>query len=168
MGSIWRSQPMQKVQLFIQKDSAHDTLDELGELGSLQFKDLNQAVNSFQRTFVTEVKHCEELERKLRFLAEQDSVAFLMQSNVTARIISGLLQFCCKFSQQEASLVNLVWFIENVLSALNMLCSVDPSNGHQAVLQFVEENIEGSNDMFQRAVSSLMIMPVIVTGALGI
>ncbi|KAH3759373.1 vacuolar proton ATPase 100-kDa subunit [Pelomyxa schiedti] len=71
MGSIWRSQPMQKVQLFIQKDSAHDTLDELGELGSLQFKDLNQAINSFQRTFVTEVKHCEELERKLRFLAEQ-------------------------------------------------------------------------------------------------
>ncbi|KAH3731462.1 hypothetical protein Pelo_17708 [Pelomyxa schiedti] len=96
--------------------------------------------------------------------APKDSVAFLMQSNVTARIISGLLQFCCKFSQQEASLVNLVWLIENVLSALNMLCSVDPSNGDQAVLQFVEENIEGSNDMFQRGVSSLMIMPVIVTG----
>lgn len=40
MGELWRSQPMQLVQLFIQRDAAHDTLEELGQLGLIQFKDV--------------------------------------------------------------------------------------------------------------------------------
>lgn len=31
---------MQLVQLFIQRDAAHDTLEELGQLGLLQFRDV--------------------------------------------------------------------------------------------------------------------------------
>ena len=37
MGSIWRSQPMHLVQLFIPLDAAHDTVDQLGELGYIYF-----------------------------------------------------------------------------------------------------------------------------------
>jgi V-type H+-transporting ATPase subunit a len=40
----------------------------LGELGLVQFKDLNKDVNAFQRKYVNEVRRCEEMERKLRFL----------------------------------------------------------------------------------------------------
>eukprot|EP01105_Mastigella_eilhardi_P003265 TRINITY_DN1421_c0_g1_i3.p1 TRINITY_DN1421_c0_g1~~TRINITY_DN1421_c0_g1_i3.p1 ORF type:complete len:740 (+),score=228.44 TRINITY_DN1421_c0_g1_i3:93-2222(+) len=71
MGTLWRSQPMQLIQLLVQRDSARDTMEELGNLGIIQFKDLNANVNSFQRVFVNEVKRCEELERKLRFVTEQ-------------------------------------------------------------------------------------------------
>ncbi|KAH3756230.1 vacuolar proton ATPase [Pelomyxa schiedti] len=71
MGELWRSQKMQLVQLFIQKDAAHDTLEELGRLGKIQFRDLNSSVNSFQRNFVNEIKRCEEMERQLRYLEEQ-------------------------------------------------------------------------------------------------
>eukprot|EP01121_Diplochlamys_sp_Union-15-3_P002654 TRINITY_DN1237_c0_g1_i1.p1 TRINITY_DN1237_c0_g1~~TRINITY_DN1237_c0_g1_i1.p1 ORF type:complete len:883 (-),score=189.89 TRINITY_DN1237_c0_g1_i1:64-2712(-) len=71
MGELWRSQPMQLVQLFIQIDAAHDTVDELGQLGLIQFIDLNPNVNAFQRNFVTEVKMADEMERKLRFFEEQ-------------------------------------------------------------------------------------------------
>jgi hypothetical protein len=42
MGDLWRSQPMQLVQLFINLEAAHDTVDELGELGLVQFRDVRE------------------------------------------------------------------------------------------------------------------------------
>jgi len=71
MGSLWRSEAMQLVQLFVQIEAAHATVDELGQLGVIQFRDLNPNVNAFHRNFVNEVKRCDEMERKLRFLEEQ-------------------------------------------------------------------------------------------------
>ena len=47
---------MSLVQLFIQNDAAHDTLHELGNVGVLQFKDLNTEKSAFQRLFV-QVRH---------------------------------------------------------------------------------------------------------------
>ncbi|CAF1196015.1 unnamed protein product [Adineta steineri] len=55
-------------QLFLQPDAAYSCISELGELGIVQFRDLNPNVNSFQRKYVNEVRRCEEMERKLRFL----------------------------------------------------------------------------------------------------
>lgn len=40
MGSILRSRPMLLVQLYIQIEAAHDTVDELGKLGLIQFRDV--------------------------------------------------------------------------------------------------------------------------------
>lgn len=62
---------MQLVQLFVQIEAAHDTVDELGKLGVIQFKDLNVDVSAFQRNFVNEVKRTDEMERKIRFFEEQ-------------------------------------------------------------------------------------------------
>jgi len=59
------------IQLYIQIEAAHDTVDELGKLGLVQFRDLNPEVNAFQRNFVNEVKRADEMERKLRFFEEQ-------------------------------------------------------------------------------------------------
>lgn len=70
MGTLFRSQEMQLVQLFVQDEAAHDTVDELGKLGLIQFRDLNPEVSAFQRRFVKEVKKCDEMERKLRFFEE--------------------------------------------------------------------------------------------------
>uniref|UniRef100_A0A914HSF5 V-type proton ATPase subunit a n=1 Tax=Globodera rostochiensis TaxID=31243 RepID=A0A914HSF5_GLORO len=68
MESIHRSEEMCLAQLFLQKEAAYACVAELGELGLVQFRDLNEKVNIFQRKFVTEVRRCDEMERKLRFL----------------------------------------------------------------------------------------------------
>uniref|UniRef100_A0A8C8GKT1 V-type proton ATPase subunit a n=1 Tax=Oncorhynchus tshawytscha TaxID=74940 RepID=A0A8C8GKT1_ONCTS len=65
MGSLFRSEEMCLTQLFLQSGSAYDCISELGEMGMVEFRDLNPSVNLFQRKFVTELKRCEEMERIL-------------------------------------------------------------------------------------------------------
>lgn len=52
-------------------DQAHAVVEELGELERIQFKDLNPDVNPFQRTYVSQIRRCDEAERRLRFLTQQ-------------------------------------------------------------------------------------------------
>ena len=44
MGDLWRSEPMQLVQLYIQRDAAHETIDELGETGIVHFHDVGYSL----------------------------------------------------------------------------------------------------------------------------
>lgn len=69
--SLFRSEPMSLVQLIVPTEVAHDTIAELGELGNMQFKDLNADVNPFQRSFVGEVRRVDEMARRVRFFASQ-------------------------------------------------------------------------------------------------
>ncbi|XP_029038516.1 V-type proton ATPase 116 kDa subunit a1 isoform X4 [Osmia bicornis bicornis] len=71
MGSLFRSEEMTLCQLFLQSEAAYACVSELGELGLVQFRDLNPDVNAFQRKFVNEVRRCDEMERKLRYLERE-------------------------------------------------------------------------------------------------
>ncbi|KAF9484977.1 V0/A0 complex, 116-kDa subunit of ATPase [Pholiota conissans] len=69
--SLLRSEQMSLVQLFVPTEVAHDTVAELGELGDVQFKDLNPNVNPFQRSFVGEIRRIDEMGRRVRFFSSQ-------------------------------------------------------------------------------------------------
>ncbi|KAJ3869831.1 V-type ATPase, V0 complex, 116kDa subunit family [Lentinula novae-zelandiae] len=69
--SLLRSEQMSLVQLFVPTEVAHDTVAELGELGNVQFKDLNPNVNPFQRSFVGEIRRVDEMGRRVRFFSTQ-------------------------------------------------------------------------------------------------
>ncbi|XP_053734758.1 V-type proton ATPase 116 kDa subunit a 2-like [Synchiropus splendidus] len=71
MGSMFRSEEVCLVQLFLQSGSAYNCVSELGELGLVEFRDLNPSVNAFQRKFVGEVRRCEELEKTFTFLEQE-------------------------------------------------------------------------------------------------
>ncbi|KAK9504269.1 hypothetical protein O3M35_010643 [Rhynocoris fuscipes] len=71
MGGIFRSEQMSLCQLFIQPEAAYTSVNLLGEEGIVQFRDLNGDVSAFQRKFVSEVRRCEEVERKLRYIAAE-------------------------------------------------------------------------------------------------
>ncbi|XP_031834864.1 V-type ATPase subunit a family protein Vha100-2 [Nomia melanderi] len=71
MGAMFRSEAMALCQLFIQPEAAYLSVSELGETGTVQFRDLNGDVNYFQRKFVNEVRRCDEMERKLRYIESE-------------------------------------------------------------------------------------------------
>ncbi|XP_073825960.1 vacuolar H[+] ATPase 100kD subunit 5 [Musca autumnalis] len=71
MGDMFRSEEMALCQLFIQPEAAYASVAELGELGCVQFRDLNVEVSAFQRKFVTEVRRCDELERRIRYVESE-------------------------------------------------------------------------------------------------
>eukprot|EP01135_Chromosphaera_perkinsii_P002179 Nk52_evm14s218 gene=Nk52_evmTU14s218 len=73
----FRSEEMTLIQLFIQSDSAFHTVSALGEIGLVEFIDLNKGRSPFQRAFVKEIRRCEELERKLRLIRVEVDLAGL-------------------------------------------------------------------------------------------
>ncbi|ONK77025.1 uncharacterized protein A4U43_C02F2330 [Asparagus officinalis] len=79
-----RSERMSFVQLIIPVESAHRAVSYLGELGLVQFKDLNYDRSPFQRTFVNQVKRCGEMSRKLRFFNDQITKAGMTCSALPA------------------------------------------------------------------------------------
>ncbi|RUS16492.1 V-type ATPase 116kDa subunit family-domain-containing protein, partial [Jimgerdemannia flammicorona] len=70
-STLFRSEEMSLIQLYIPSEVAQPTVAELGELGLVQFRDLNPDVNAFQRAFVTEIRRLDEMERQCRFLITQ-------------------------------------------------------------------------------------------------
>lgn len=44
------------MQLLIPSELSHDTIDALGDIGQLQFKDLNADKSVFQRTYASQVR----------------------------------------------------------------------------------------------------------------
>ena len=56
-------------QLMMPSESAHDTIAALGEVGLLQFKDLNMDKSAFQRTFANQVRDAARYShvRRLRY-----------------------------------------------------------------------------------------------------
>ncbi|KAG5566805.1 hypothetical protein RHGRI_002373 [Rhododendron griersonianum] len=97
---LMRSEKMTPVQLIIPVESARRAVSYLGQLGLLQFRDLNADKSPFQRTFVNQVyfigfvsatasvldaeselvKRCAEMSRKLRFFKDQIHKAGLMSA----------------------------------------------------------------------------------------
>ena len=52
----------------LQREAAHDSVEELAELGCVQFvdSDANEVKTAFQRAWVTEVRLCDDMLRQLR------------------------------------------------------------------------------------------------------
>jgi len=66
-----RSDVMSLAQFYIPSEISKQTVGALGELGLVQFRDLNKEVNAFQRTYVSDIRHYDEVSRKIRFLKAQ-------------------------------------------------------------------------------------------------
>jgi len=66
-----RSDVMSLAQFYIPSEISKQTIGALGELGLVQFRDLNKDVNAFQRTFVSDIRHYDEVSRQIRFLKNQ-------------------------------------------------------------------------------------------------
>ncbi|XP_054717474.1 V-type proton ATPase 116 kDa subunit a 1-like [Uloborus diversus] len=71
MGTLFRSRTMGLYQLFLQNESAYSSVSKLGELGLVQFRDINVSTSAFQRKFINQVRRCDEMERKLTYVEKE-------------------------------------------------------------------------------------------------
>ncbi|CAJ2679343.1 unnamed protein product [Trifolium pratense] len=101
---LFRSEPMQLIQLIIPIESAHRTVSYLGDLGLLQFKDLNSEKSPFQRTYAAQIKRCGEMARKLRFFKEQMIKAGVSPKGSTTEFDANIDNIEIKLAEIESEL----------------------------------------------------------------
>ncbi|KAI9128016.1 hypothetical protein K1719_001009 [Acacia pycnantha] len=104
---LFRSEPMQLVQLIIPMESAHLTVSYLGDLGLLQFKDLNVEKSPFQRAYASQLKRCGEMARKLRFFKEQMSKAGVSYKTFSSQVDVNIDDLEVKLAELEAELTEM-------------------------------------------------------------
>ncbi|CCK71336.1 H(+)-transporting V0 sector ATPase subunit a KNAG_0G02800 [Huiozyma naganishii CBS 8797] len=67
--AIFRSAEMSLLQFYIPQEIARDAVYTLGNLGCVQFRDLNAKTNAFQRLYVNEIRKLDNLQRQYRYFS---------------------------------------------------------------------------------------------------
>ncbi|EYU36217.1 hypothetical protein MIMGU_mgv1a001612mg [Erythranthe guttata] len=155
---LMRSEEMIFTQLIIPVETAHRAVSYLGQLGLLQFRDLNEDKSPFQRTFVNQVKRCAEMSRKLRFLKDQIHKAGIISSHPASQPDIELEELESRLAEHEHELIEMNTNSEKLQQTYNELLEFKmvlqkagdflvPSGNHSAVQETeLDENVCINND----------------------
>jgi hypothetical protein len=103
---LYRSEAMRLYQLTVSKDNAWSVMNEFGEDGNVQFLDLNRDEAPFKLPYTTQVKQCEESERKLDYLEAQCKANYV--NIVPPRNADQFLSQIKKYKDDKKKAINLL------------------------------------------------------------
>ncbi|KAF2874329.1 vacuolar ATP synthase-like protein 98 kDa subunit [Massariosphaeria phaeospora] len=113
--TMFRSADMSLTQLYIANEIGREVVSALGELGVMDFRDLNSETTAFQRTFTQEIRRLDNVERQLRYFRSQ-----MEKADIPMRSI---YDFNNPFTSPSASEIDRVaddsQDLENKISSLN-------------------------------------------------
>ncbi|EDW88100.1 V-type proton ATPase 116 kDa subunit a1 [Drosophila yakuba] len=139
MGDMFRSEKMALCQLFIQPEAAYASIAELGESGCVQFRDLNEEVSAFQRKYVNEVRRCDDMERRLRYVESE-----MKKDEVTLPVLRPEEEPSAPNPREIVDLEAQLEKTDNELREMSANgASLDANFRHMQELKCVLENTEG-------------------------
>lgn len=138
MGELVRSQKVSYGQLIVPLNVAEETVQAIGELGCVQFVDLNAGELTFNRRYANELKRCDELERKLRYFNE-------MITREEERADMGGLKFRRGGSADGESTENLELKLESLESELKQ--SAGDCNATESDLAKIDEGLKVAGNL---------------------
>lgn len=106
----------------IPAEAAHDTITALGEVGMLQFKDLNADKSAFQRGYANQIKRCDEMARQVRFFMDELEKAGMPAASRLAGERDGDFDALeAQLAETETELVQLTGNAESLQRSYNEL-----------------------------------------------
>ena len=68
---MFRSEDMGYYNLILSRESAWHSINQIGNIDSVHFEDMQTDVGNFNRPYYNQVKRCEELLLKVKFIKEK-------------------------------------------------------------------------------------------------
>lgn len=104
---------MTYVSIIMSEEAAPACIKELGVLGCVQFTDLNPELTPFQRRYVSYIKRCDEIERKIRYINGE-----VKKLNIPVQPAGSVDAYVDNFSAHEAT--TGAYFLESLESKLEV------------------------------------------------
>ena len=136
---------MTYVSLIVSEEAAPACIRELGVLGCLQFTDLNPDLTPFQRRYVSVIKRCDEIERKIRYIHGE-----VKKVNIPVQPAGSVEAFVDKFSTHDSSSAGakLMEDLENKLGIYENQFLELSKYGNKLADEYMHK-VKNSSDYFQ-------------------
>lgn len=113
---------MKLVEIMMQAEAARATVEALGELGLVQFVDLNAHVTAYNRTFVKDLKRCDDIDKSLAYVRECcEFYKAPAASNPDAALVRSLDEIELRATELQQQLAQLRANGEVLQTSLNQL-----------------------------------------------
>ncbi|EEP80443.1 vacuolar ATP synthase 98 kDa subunit [Uncinocarpus reesii 1704] len=119
--TLLRSADMSLTQLYIANEIGREVVSALGELGMVQFRDLNADTTAFQRTFTNEIRRLDNVERQLRYFQaqmEKESIEMRPSSEFANTLAAPMASEIDELAQRSESLEQRIFSLNESYEVL--------------------------------------------------